>query len=191
MKALKTALPFGIVIFFLLMAGCKGGGNLDESTAIDVISSHLQAHPQFETVRISLGTMKFRGKNDQPELNKYKQLENKGLITLSLQSEKKRFLGKDSLHVYEVSLTERAGDYVLKQDAGKATVRALNYELAEEKPIKLITGDTRVAHVTASLKKEKNDFAILLKGQQTAGNSITKTYKLKFKKERGWTVAGE
>jgi len=173
------------------MAGCKGGGNLDESTATDVISAYLKTKPQFETVRINLGTLKFRGRNDQPELDKYKKLEDKGLVELALQSEKKRFLAKDSLHVYQVSLTEKANEYVLKQDAGKATVRALNYALADEKPIKLIKGDSRVAHVTTSLRKEKNDFSILLKDREATGNFVTKTYKLKFKKEQGWVVVGE
>ncbi|EDM35677.1 glycine dehydrogenase [Pedobacter sp. BAL39] len=193
MKSLKKAAPFSLLVFslFLLIAGCKGGGNLDESTATEVITAHLKNKPQFETVRINLGTLKFRGRNDQPELDKYKKLEGKGLVELSLQSEKKRLLAKDSLHIYQVSLTQKANEYVLKQDGNKATVRALNYALADEKPIKLIKGDSRVAHVTTSLKKEKNDFSILLKDRDAAGNFVTKTYKLKFKKEQGWMVAGE
>jgi hypothetical protein len=67
----------------------------------------------------------------------------------------------------------------------------LDYVLDPEKPITLIKGDSKVARVTVSLKKEQNDFAIFLKDKGTTSNFITKTYKLKFKKEEGWVLIGD
>lgn len=190
---MKNSSLFTIAVFFLLfMAGCKGGaGNLDEGTATDVIAAHLKTNPEFESVRIPVGEMKFRSKNDQLELEKYKSLQAKGLVGMTLENQKKKFLSKDSVYVFQISLTDQAKPYVLKQDASKATLRALDYVLDPEKPITLIKGDSRVARVTVSLKKERNDFAIFLKDKETSSNFITKTYKLKFKKEEGWVLIGD
>ena len=110
---------------------------------------------------------------------------------MSLQDQKKKFLSKDSVYVYQVSLTDKSKPYVLKQDASKATLRVLDYVLDPEKPITLIKGDSKVARVTVSLKKEQNDFAVFLKDKGTASNFITKNYKLKFKKEEGWVLIGD
>lgn len=176
---------------FLLIAGCKGGGNLDESTATDVISAHLKANPQYETVRIDVGEVKFKSKNDKADLAKYKGLEEKGLVEMSLEHQKKKFLSKDSVFVYHISLTDKSKPYILKQDDAKATVKALDYVLEDEKPINLIKGDSKVTKVVVSLKKQKNDFAVFLKDKSTTGSFITKTYKLKFKKDSGWLLTGE
>jgi hypothetical protein len=62
--------------------------------------------------------------------------------------------------------------------------------LDEEKPITLITGDPKIARVTVSLKKEMTDFSIFFKDKNVGSNFITKTYKLKFKKDIGWIFAG-
>jgi hypothetical protein len=179
-------------VFLFFITGCKGGaGNLDEGTATDVITAHLKANPEFESVRINVGEMKFRSKNDKVELEKYKGLQGKGLVEMTLQDQKKKFLSKDSVYIYQVSLTDKSKPYVLKQDASKATLRVLDYVLDPEKPITLIKGDSKVARVTVSLKKEQNDFAIFLKDKGTTSNFITKTYKLKFKKEEGWVLIGD
>lgn len=189
---MKNLTLFSITALFLFcIAGCKGGGNLDESTAEDVITAHLKSNPEFESVKINVGEIKFRSKNDQVELSKYKTLEKNGWVNLELENQKKKFLSKDSVYVYMVTLTDKSKPYVLKLDASKATVRAVNYILEGDKPITMIKGDSRVAHVTVSLKKDKNDFSLFLKNKETASNFITKNYKLKFKKDLGWVLVGD
>lgn len=176
--------------FAFFISSCKSGNNLDESTAEDVISTYLKANPEYESTKIDIGEIKFRSKNDQLELQKYKALEEKNLIEMKLQNQKKKFLSKDSVYFYLITLTDKSKPYVLKHDAHSATVRVVNYVLDDEKPITLIKGDPKVARVTVSLKKEMTDFSIFFKDKNIGSNFITKTYKLKFKKDIGWILAG-
>lgn len=177
--------------FLLLISGCKKGGSIDEGTAAGVISNYLQTNPEYEGIKLDIGEVKFRGRKDAVALGRYKGLEEKGLIVLKLDQQKKRFLSKDSLYVYIVSLTDKSKPYVLKQDANKATIRALDYVLDDDKPVKLIKGDARIARVTVTLKKKANDFAVFLSAKGSPSNFVTKTYKLKFRKEEGWILVGE
>jgi hypothetical protein len=181
---IATALMF-------MISSCKNNAHLDEETAADVIGAYLQSKPEYESTRINVGEIKFKSNADKVDLGKYKLLEDKGLVEMDLQNQKKKFLSKDSSYFYNIRLTDKAKPYVLKLDDRHATVRAVDYLLDDAKPISLIQGDSRVAKVTVSLKKEKNDFAVFLKSKGTASNFITKTYKLKFKKETGWILVGE
>lgn len=183
-----TAAAIALILF---VGSCKNNTRLDEETASEVIGAHLQAKPEYESTRINVGEIKFKSNSDKIDLGKYKLLEEKGLVEMDLQNQKKKFLSKDSSYFYSIRLTDKAKPYVLKLDDRHATVRAIDYLLDDAKPISLIQGDSKVAKVTVSLKKEKNDFAIFLKSKGTASNFITKTYKLKFKKETGWILVGE
>ena len=179
-------------LFLLLIAGCKGAAeNLDESTATDVISTYLKTNPVYEEAKMEVGEIRFKSKRDLQELEKYKSLQEKGWVTLDLQDQKKRFLSKDSVFTYKIALTDKSKPYILKQNVSQATLRALDYVMDAEKPITMIKGDSKVARVTVSLKKEPNDFVILLKNKGTASNYITKSYKLKYKKDSGWILVGE
>lgn len=179
-------------LFLLLITGCKGAAeNLDESTATDVIAAYLKTNPVYETAKMEVGEIRFKSKNDKLELAKYKSLEEKGWVTLDLQGQKKKFLSKDSVYTYKIVLTDKSKPYILKQNVSQATLRALDYVMDSEKPITMIKGDSRVARVTVSLKKEANDFDILLRDKGTASNYITKSYKLKYKKDSGWILVGE
>lgn len=190
---MKTLHLFSIsALFILLITGCKGAAeNLDESTATDVVAAYLKANPLYEEVKMEVGEIRFKRKNDKLALEKYKTLQEKGWVTLNLQDQKKRFLSKDSVFTYNIALTDKSKPYILKQNASQATLRALDYVMDSEKPITMIKGDSRVARVTVSLKKEPNDFAIWLKNKGTASNYITKSYKLKYKKDSGWILVGE
>ncbi|WP_449436077.1 hypothetical protein [Pedobacter steynii] len=172
---MKTFKLLTVAISLLLfISSCKSGGNLDEGTAEDVISAHLKANPEYESTKINIGEIKFRSKNDKLELQKYKALEEKGLVDMELQNQKKKFLSKDSVYFYLITLTDKAKPYILKHDAHNATVRALNYVLDEEKPITLIKGDSKIARVTVSLKKELTDFSIFLRTKTLAATSLLK-----------------
>lgn len=179
-------------LILLFIAGCKGAAeNLDESTATDVIETYLKANPVYEEVKMEVGEIRFKSKNDKLALEKYKTLQEKGWLTLDLQDQKKKFLSKDSVFTYKISLTDKSKPYILKQNVSQATLRALDYVMDAEKPITMIKGDSKVARVTVSLKKEPNYFAIWLKDKGTASNYITKSYKLKYKKDSGWILVGE
>ncbi|PTS98082.1 hypothetical protein DBR11_15730 [Pedobacter sp. HMWF019] len=189
MKTL-SAFFFASALLFLI-SGCKKGGSIEESTAAEVISNYLQTNPEYESIKLDIGEVKFRGRKDAVALGQYKELKEKGLIVMNLDQQKKRFLSKDSVYVYTVLLTDKSKPYVLKQDASKATIRALDYVLDEEKPVKLIKGDARIARVTVSLKKKANDFTVFLRAKGSPASFLTKTYKLKFRKEEGWILVGE
>lgn len=151
----------------------------------------LKPTPKQKMCVLMWGEIKFRGKNDQANLEHYKILDEKGLLKLNLQEQRKKFLSKDSVYIYLVTMTDQSKPFVLELDAHKATVKAINYVLDEGKPTRLEVKNGKTAKITVSLKKEKTDFAIFLKDKGTAGDFITKTYKLKFKKEEGWTIIGE
>ncbi|WP_316791284.1 hypothetical protein [Pedobacter frigoris] len=186
----NTLLTLTALVLFIA-SGCKNNTALDEGAAEELVATYLKSNPQYETAKIDVGEIKFKSRNDKAQLEKYKGLEEKGLIEMTLQDQKKKFLSKDSTYFYMVSLTDKSKPYILKQDERHVTVKAVNYELDEEKPVSLLQSDSRIAKVTVSLKKVKNDFAVFLKNKGTASNFITKTYKVKFKKETGWILVGE
>lgn len=186
-----TLSAFSTVLFLLILSGCGNRKTLDDSTAVDLVSAYLKSNPPSETAGINVGEVTFRSRNDRIELKKYKSLQENGLLEMTLQDQKKKFLSKDSVYVYQITLTDKSKPYVLAQDARKATVKALDYVLEEGKPTRLEVNNSKTARITVSLKKEKNDFSVLLKDNRTASNFITKTYKLKFKKDEGWVVTGE
>jgi hypothetical protein len=189
---MKKSVLFSLAALFLFCLGsCKNAAVLDESTAAEVVSAYLKSNPEYESVNVDLGEVKFRSKSDLAELAKYKILAQKGLIELNLDHQKKKFLSRDSVYIYQISLTDKAKTFVLKQDEHKATVKAMDYALDEEKPVNLIKANGRIAKVTVTLKKQLNDFSVFLKNTASKSNFITKTYKLKFKKEEGWTMVGE
>lgn len=189
MKTLSTF--FMASVFLLLVTGCKKTGSIDEGTAAEVISNYLQSNPEYESIALETGEVKFRGRKDKINMDHYKAIADKGLITMELEKQKKRFLSSDSAYVYHVSLTDKSKAYVLKQSNNKATIRAVDYVLDEEKPVKLIKSDGRVAKVTVSLKRKENDFSVFLKSKTSTAGFLTKTYKLRFKKEEGWILVGE
>ncbi|MFI5450930.1 hypothetical protein ACHMWN_02130 [Pedobacter sp. UC225_61] len=132
--------------------------------------------------------MKFNSEKEMKELANYRALANDGYISLSLIEAKKKFLSKDSSFVYVIKLTDKASDLVLKQDADKATVKAVTYELASEKPVDFNRVNDNNAKVTVSLKKVNTPFAAFDKNQENNSNFITKTYRLKLSKDEGWKV---
>lgn len=183
-KHILYILSFIIVGF----AGCKTKTTINQDEAGEVITEYLKANPEYKTARFNFGEIKFNSTNDMFELGKYKSLANKGLVTLSLKEAKKKFLSKDSSFVYQITLTEKASSLVLKQDADKATVRVVEYQLADEKPVDFSQVNSTTAKVTVSLKMVTTDFEPFDKDASKNSNFITKTYKLKLNKDEGWKV---
>lgn len=178
-----------ILSLFVVAFGCKNLATLNAEEAGEVITDYLKANPEYKTARFSFGEMKFNSSKDMKELEKYRQLANDGYVSLTLQEAKKKFLSKDSSYVYQIKLTDKASDLVLKQDEDKATVKVIQYELASEKPVDFNRVNDNNAKVTVSLKKTNTAFAPFQKDASENSNFITKTYRLKLDKEEGWKVA--
>lgn len=176
-----------LLAFISITSGCKNETSINEDDASEVIEEHLVIEPEYKTATFHFGEMKFRGGKDQIELNKYKELEGKGLIEMILDEKKKVFLSKDTTFVYQVTLTEKAASLVLSQGYDKATVKALNYILDDSKPVNFVKSNNKTAKATVSLKKEPTDFYPFL-NKDSNSEFITKTYRLKLKKDKGWEV---
>ena len=179
-------------IFIALIAStlfaCKNTSTINTDEAGKVIITYLKGNPEYKTTKFDFGELKFNTEKEYAELENYRQLANDGYITLTLLSSKKKFLSKDSSYVYSAKLTQKASEYVLKQDADKATVKAVTYELTEEKPVDFSKVNDATAKVTVSLKKTNTPFAAFQKKPEENSEFLTKTYRLKYDKEEGWKV---
>lgn len=178
------------ILSFLIVGftACKTKTTINQEEAGEVITDYLKANPEYKTTRFNFGEIKFNSTNDMFELGKYKTLASKGLVTLDLKTAKKKFLSKDSSFVYQITLTDKASPLVLKQDRDKATVKVVEYILADEKPVDFLQVNSSTAKVTVSLKMVTTDFEPFDKDGNKNSNFITKTYKLKLSKDEGWKV---
>ena len=167
---------------------CKNTSTINTDEAGKVIITYLKGNPEYKTTRFNFGELKFNSEKEYAELENYRQLAKDGYITLTLLSSKKKFLSKDSSYVYNAKLTQKASDFVLKQDVDKATVKAVTYELTEEKPVDFSKVNDASAKVTVSLKKVNTPFAPFQSKPEDNSEFLTKTYRLKFDKEEGWKV---
>lgn len=179
------------LLLLLFTCGCGNNAALDQAAASDLINDYLSAKPVFETEKIALGEIKFKSNSDKRELEKLKDLRNKNFIALELLEQKKKFLSKDSVYVYLVTLTDKSKPYILNQERNQAIVKVMEYDLDESKPARLDKSGNKNATITVMLKKVKNAFTVFYKDKNTGSNFITKTYKLKYQKDQGWIVTGE
>lgn len=177
-----------LILFTIAFSSCKDVAKINEDEAGQVISDYLKGNQEYKTARFHFGEMKFNSRNEMIELEKYKTLADEGYISMTLQEGKKKFLSKDSSFVYIIKLTDKAKDFVLKQDEDKATVKVVLYELTDEKPVNFNRVNDNNAKVTVSLKKANTAFAPFQKNQNDNSEFITKTYRLKLHKEEGWKV---
>jgi len=185
---MENRIFFTLILFTIAFASCKNTGKINADEAGDVITDYLKANQEYKTTRFHFGEIKFNSKSEMLELEKYKTLEGEGYISMTLQEGKKKFLSRDSSYVYFIKLTEKASDFVLKQDEDKATVKVVLYELASEKPVNFNQVNDNNAKVTVSLKKQNTVFAPFQKNQDDNSEFITRTYRLKLDKEEGWKV---
>jgi hypothetical protein len=187
---MKKLLFFSILASVCLtIGGCGNKTAITEDDASGVIGEYIETHPEYHTASFDFGPIKFKGKRDEDNLALYKDLEDKGLIEMTLQDEHKRFLSKDSTFIYMVTLTEKAAPLVIKQGNNRATVKTATYILDDSKPVSFVKVNDKTAKATVSLKKQETDFAPFQK-TGNASNFMTKTYRLKLKKNEGWVVTG-
>lgn len=182
----KTTLLSFFIAFFAV-AGCKQSSSINATDASEKITAYLIAKPESKNDKFNFGELKFNNEAEMKELAKYKTLADSGYITLTLIEAKKKFLSKDSSYTYNVKLTENAGPFVIEQKSDKATVRVINYILAEEKPVDFAVVNHNNAKVTVTLQKSATPFTPFNSDEDNSA-FITKTYKLKFEKDKGWFV---
>jgi len=180
-----------MVSAFCYISSCGNKTSINNDEASSVISDYIHEHPDYRTGSFKFGEIKFRGKKDIEDLNKYKTLADLGYITMNLQEQKKAFLAKDSSYVYQITLTEKAAPLVLNQGKDKANVKMINYILDDNKPVDFVKINDKSAKVTVTLKKETTDFYPFDNGHRASSEFITKTYKLRHKKDAGWVISKE
>lgn len=183
------ARSISVILLFLIsiISSCKNETSINQDDASDVIVAHLESNPEYKTTTFRFGELKFRGQKDSKELAKYKALEDQGFIKMELDEKKKVFLSKDSSFVYQVTLTDKSAPLVISQGNEKATVRALNYTLDDAKPVNFVKSNNKTAKATVSLKKVPTEFYPFL-NKDSNSEFITKTYKLRLKKDSGWMI---
>jgi len=187
----RTVFYLFIALGFTFISGCGTETTINDDEAASVISNYLDENPEYKTASFNFGEMKFRQNKDQEELNKYKELEESGYITMDVQEQKKVFLSKDSSFVYLIKLTEKSAPLVLEQGNDKAKVKTIIYEMDNDKPVNFVKTNDNSAKVTVTLVKAETDFYPFDNNKGSNSEFITKTYKLKHKKDEGWVVSGE
>ncbi|MHB1177394.1 MAG: hypothetical protein ACYCZO_03595 [Daejeonella sp.] len=185
MKRSSFLLYLSVVALFT--SGCGNETTINDDEASAVIEEHLESNPEYKAITFNFGEMKFRSGKDREELNKYKVLEEQGFVKMELNEQKKVFLSKDTSYVYLITLTDKAAPLVIDQGKDKATVKAVNYILDDSKPVNFVKSNNKTAKATVSLKKVGTEFYPFL-DKDSNSEFITKTYKLKLKKDNGWEV---
>lgn len=179
---------FALFAIIMVAAGCQDKSTINQTEAGNVITRYLEGNPEYKTITFKYGEQKFNSDKERADLEVYRQLEKAGYVDMILVEQKKKFLSKDSSFVYTVKLNESAQDFVLKQKDNKATVKAVNYILAADKPINFDQVNSKTSKVTVTLRKEPTPFGPLSKETNEFSEFMTKTYKLKLDKEEGWKV---
>lgn len=177
-----------LVSFIAFTAACKNETSINQDDASEVIIAYLETHPEYKAVSFDFGEIKFNSRKDRDELNKYKALADDGLVKMEVSEQKKKFLSKDSTLVYQIILTDKAAPYVLDQRKDRATVKAINYVLDDSKPVNFVKTNDKTAKVTVSLKKEETGFYPFMQKADKNSDFLTKTYKLRLRKEKGWEI---
>jgi hypothetical protein len=88
-------------------------------------------------------------------------------------------------------LTEKAAPFVLEQSKDKAKVKTILYEMDDDKPVDFAKTNERSAKATVTLMKVETDFYPFDDNKGSNSDFLTKTYKLRHKKDQGWVVTSE
>lgn len=176
------------ILLTIALFACKNQASINNQEAGKVVITYLKENPEYKTTKFDFGALKFNSMKEYAALEHYRQLANDDFITLDLVKSKKKFLSKDSSFIYSVKLTQKASPYVLKQDVNSAIVKAIIYELPDDKPVNFTKVNAATAKVTLSLKKVNTPFSVFQKNPEENSEFLTKTYRLKYDKKDGWKV---
>ncbi|MGM5630567.1 hypothetical protein O2K51_06645 [Apibacter raozihei] len=183
---ISKVLCLAFVLTGFLSCGDKAA--LSESTAVNAVEKYLKSYPIYETTEMEIGEVRFKIKRDEQKLVAYKNLASKGYINFELSKQKKKFLSKDSIYIYEVKLTDKARPFVFKQKKEKVEVKTYEYQLDEKEQAKIELSGKKSGNAVVTLQKINTDFAELTADKNPHSSFITKSFTLKYKKEEGWVV---
>ena len=182
---------FQQITFVFLVTGlssCGDKAKLSDSTAREAVEMYLNSNPIFETTGLEIGEVKFKLKKEEKKLQAYKELAYKGYIDLQLSKQKKKFLSKDSIYVYEIRVTDKTKPFVLTQKKDQIEVKAFEYQLDDKEKPRIEVSGKKAGNATVLLKKINTDFAVLTQDKNPHSSFVTRTFKLRYKKEEGWVV---
>lgn len=167
---------------------CKQSTSINAEDAGEKISAYLETHPEAKSEKFKFGEVKFNSKSEMEQLTEYRRLADSGYVAMTMIEAKKKFLSSDSAFTYNIRLTEKSKPYVIEQKSDKAEVRVILYQFAGEKPVDFSIVNDNNAKATVSLKKIATPFYFLMSKDKGNSDFITKTYKLRFEKDKGWAV---
>lgn len=186
---LLKSLSIGALILISTLISSCSDENLTTSTALNIIDNYLTEKPIYETAELQLGTIKLRTSKDAEEIEHYKSLEKKGLISFEEESIKKKWLSKDSIWNTQIHITDQAKPYIISQKPTKVILRAVQYELDKDQPLQINSKNKRSATITVMLFKKETPFAILTEDKNPNSDFITRKFKLKYNEQYGWEVS--
>lgn len=179
-----------VTLLSLLLGACGDKRELNERIAMNEIEYYLENFPEYETTELEYGEMTFNNKKDADMLEAYEQLEKYGYVRLELLKEKKKFLSRDSVFIYNVFLTDKAIPFVTKKSANKATVKTFEYVLDKSEGVLLEPSGKNRVKATATLKQQETDFSIIAKKNRASSASfLKKTYTFRFDETSGWAIS--
>ncbi|UUV22405.1 hypothetical protein [Paenimyroides aestuarii] len=178
-----------IALFFLLIAiAACSSESLSVKKATNLIESHTEKYPYFETTNFQLGEHKFNIRKDAAELSQLKSLAAQNLITLNTVKTTKKWLSKDSVSVVNIALTAEASPYVVEQKKNRAEVKSYLFTIQEDSDVQLELNNKTKATATAKLIKTATPFATAQTDSNPNAAFITKKFTLKYAKDTGWYV---
>ncbi|GIZ15460.1 hypothetical protein [Capnocytophaga catalasegens] len=178
------------LIYTLLLSifvACSEKGQLSQSTAKDLIESHLANEKVFESATITLGEMKLKTNKDTEKIKQIKLLGNENFFDIEEIKSKKRLFSSDSLWIINIKLDEKALPYVIELKETKAKVKTIEYQLTTSKDITIEQKGEKRANASAILRKVKTPFYSFGK-DKTEQDFIVKTFKFKYSDENGWEI---
>lgn len=183
---MKKILLISFSSFFIFFSCNKK--DISASNTQEIIEEYLENNPPYETSWIQTENLKLSTKKEQSQVQIIKDLAREGYINIEEENVKKRFLSKDSIWQFSLSLTEKSLPYVINQKSKKAEVKTIDYELNKDKEIIFIKKNEKTVICTAVLQKNKTPFYAFGKDNTPKSTFITKKFKLKYNQENGWQV---
>ena len=184
---MKIRSIFTMCIALLGFVACNNSKQLDNDEITELISSHLEEQPLFETAKFRTDKQKLVTNKDRETIDAIQKLTDDGFIEINDEKTRKRWFSKDSVHIITPVLTKETLPYLVKQNKNSAEVKTIIYKLNEKK-ITIEKNTENVAVCTVILDKEKTPFYVFGKDPYPNASFITQKFKLKYNENTGWKI---
>ena len=178
-----------IIIAAMLFSSCSDV--LTNSNAEDIISDCLESNPKYGELRFKTGEIRFYTERSKEVelLNKYKNIAEKGFITLDSIKASKRYEYEE----YDISFTDKSKDFVLESEEGSSSwfgssknvslIKTYDYEIDEVKEVHEIPS-LNAAEVTVIYKK--NNKTPFYEFEKDKADFVTKKIRFRKTTSDGW-----